>query len=72
MCPVQRANDAGSGRIRRYCRQQVVLYLGVFHKSLQAVYKVGAVEGVATDADHRGLTQALSRRLIHGLVRQRA
>jgi hypothetical protein len=42
-------------------------HLGVFDKPLQAVHKVGAVEGVAADAHHRGLAQALLAGLEHSL-----
>lgn len=42
-------------------------HLGVLHKALQAVHKVCAVEGVTTDAHHRGLAQPLLRGLEHGL-----
>jgi hypothetical protein len=44
--------------------------LRVLDKALQAVDKVGAVEGVAADAHDRRLAQALDCGLVHGLICQ--
>lgn len=45
-------------------------HLWVLEEALQAVHKVGAIEGVPPDAHHGGLPQALIGRLKHSLQRQ--
>ena len=46
------------------------LSLGVLHEAREAVNKVGAVEGVTTNANNGRLTQTLSRSLVDSLVGQ--
>jgi hypothetical protein len=48
------------------------LRLGVVREALEHVDEVGAVKGVATDADARGLSEPGVRRLVDSLVRERA
>lgn len=47
-------------------------YLVVLDEAVEAVDKVGAIERVAADPDHRRLAQADLRRLEHCFIRERA
>ena len=56
------------GAAADFAHHDDALGLRVVGEPLEAVDEVGAVEGVAANAHHRGLPQAQVRRLLHRFV----